>query len=111
MRQCSKGTSLPMIERGSRIHATVSAPRSGHRGVFFLHFYARHNIAILSTLCLLVAPGLLQGYFAVFNFIVNLFVSDKSLEIFQPGAGDWYTFWYLVGIGGISGSIKVGADA
>ena len=48
--------------------------------------------------------GLVQGFFAVPNFIVNLFDSDKTLDIYQSGAGGWYQFWYLVGIGALFGS-------
>ena len=47
--------------------------------------------------------GFAQGVYAVPNFIVNLFDPDKTLEIYQSGAGGWYQFWWLVGAGALLG--------
>lgn len=48
--------------------------------------------------------GLIQGFYALPNFIVNFFVADKTLDIYQSGAGGWYQLFYLIGIGSFFGS-------
>ena len=43
--------------------------------------------------------GLLHGSYVLPNFIGNFFSANESVEIFQSGAGNWYTFWFLLGSG------------
>ena len=47
--------------------------------------------------------GLMHGIYVVPNFIINLFTADKTLDIYQSGAGGWYQFWFLVGSGAMFG--------
>lgn len=45
--------------------------------------------------------GLWHGYIAPFAFIAHLF--DNSIAVFAvPNNGGWYTFGFLLGIGGLS---------
>lgn len=43
--------------------------------------------------------GFFHGFYAGLNFLFNLFSGDKSLDIYQTGAGAWYQFWFLFGLG------------
>jgi hypothetical protein len=47
--------------------------------------------------------GFVQGAYVLPNFIVNLFHPDKTLDIYQSGAGGWYQFWFLFASGAMIG--------